>query len=178
MNFRSSRISDIMSLKRFFKILRHLHISNIENMPNIRDPSFDKLYKVRPMIYILRNSFLKAYRVIPNPCCNALGLIAPISWFKRPVLRRSYYSKHGLDIQWVHMLLVYGETGQNGQWVVCTKKDFRINVFKLSQCLEDWHSECVTLVCLLTGDLMQVRHAEFAEFWRWRPSEVWKKKPR
>lgn len=63
-NFRSSRISSIMPLKRFLKVLRYLHISDNENMPQKGEPNFDKLYKVRPLISYLRNSFLNAYN--PN----------------------------------------------------------------------------------------------------------------
>lgn len=60
-NFHNTRISDIMSLKRFLKILRFLHINDNEAMPQKGDPKFDKLYKVRPMISYLSNSFLSAY---------------------------------------------------------------------------------------------------------------------
>lgn len=60
-NFHLSRISDIMTLKRFLKILRYLHLSNNEKMPTRDADNFDKLYKVRPMINLLSNSFLNSY---------------------------------------------------------------------------------------------------------------------
>lgn len=39
-NFHVERISNLMTVKRFLKILRFLHVN---------DPNFDKLYKIRPL---------------------------------------------------------------------------------------------------------------------------------
>lgn len=56
-NFHNPRVSNVMPLK----ILRFLHLSDNEAMPEKADPNFDKLYKVRPMIFYLSNKFLIAY---------------------------------------------------------------------------------------------------------------------
>lgn len=60
-NFHLPRISDTMTLKRFLKILRYIHLSDNEKMPQRGNDNFDKLYKVRPMINLLSNSFLGSY---------------------------------------------------------------------------------------------------------------------
>ncbi|KAF2886285.1 hypothetical protein ILUMI_19888 [Ignelater luminosus] len=60
-NFHSARVSEAMPLKRFLKILRYLHIHDNDLMPKKGEPEFDKLYKIRPMIQYLTNSFLQAY---------------------------------------------------------------------------------------------------------------------
>ncbi|XP_067014799.2 uncharacterized protein [Anabrus simplex] len=49
-NFHVSRISSIMSLKRFLKIMRFLHMNDNEKMPKRNEPGYDRLYKVRPLL--------------------------------------------------------------------------------------------------------------------------------
>lgn len=61
-NFHVSRIAEIFSLKRFLNILRYLHINNNQNMQTDRKhPDFDKLYKVRPLVSSLQETFAKAF---------------------------------------------------------------------------------------------------------------------
>lgn len=55
-----------MTLKRFLKVLRYLHVNDNEVMPKKGEPEFDKLYKVRPIITCLTKNFLEAY----NPSRN------------------------------------------------------------------------------------------------------------
>ncbi|KAF2894881.1 hypothetical protein ILUMI_11294 [Ignelater luminosus] len=59
-NFYSARVSEVMPLKRFLKILRYLHIHDNDLVLKRGEPEFDKLYKIRPMIQYLTNSFLQA----------------------------------------------------------------------------------------------------------------------
>lgn len=61
-NFTNHRISSIMTLKRFLKILRFLHLNDNESMPKKGDEKFDRLYKIRPMITYLQTSFFNAYQ--------------------------------------------------------------------------------------------------------------------
>jgi len=49
-NFSVSRISNIMSLKRFLQILRFLHINENTKIPKRGEPDHHKLYKVLPLI--------------------------------------------------------------------------------------------------------------------------------
>ncbi|KAB0800404.1 hypothetical protein PPYR_06144 [Photinus pyralis] len=65
-NFHNSRISAIMPLKRFLKILRFLHINDNENMLKKGEAGFDKLHKVRPMITYLSDTFLNVYTPAQN----------------------------------------------------------------------------------------------------------------
>ena len=59
-NFHVPRVADIMSLKRFLKILRHIHLNDNEKMPKRNDPNYDKLYKVRlHILYSIKFSAVK-----------------------------------------------------------------------------------------------------------------------
>nr|CAH7714459.1 unnamed protein product [Callosobruchus chinensis] len=60
-NFHVERVSKVFSLKRFLKITRYLHINNNEKMPQPGTPSFDKLYKLRPLIDHLTSVFQTAF---------------------------------------------------------------------------------------------------------------------
>ncbi|KAG8269740.1 hypothetical protein J6590_108806 [Homalodisca vitripennis] len=54
-NFHFSRISKLMSLKRFLKILRFLHLNDNEKLPDKGSPDFDKLFKIRPLLDYVNN---------------------------------------------------------------------------------------------------------------------------
>lgn len=60
-NFHNKRISDIMPLKRFLKIIRFLHLNDNMKMPPRNSLEFDKLYKIRPMIKHLNTVFPKMF---------------------------------------------------------------------------------------------------------------------
>lgn len=60
-NFHCDRIARVMSLKRFLKLLRLLHLADNSNMPKRSDPNYDKLYKVRPLLNILSKEFPKHF---------------------------------------------------------------------------------------------------------------------
>lgn len=45
-----------MTVKRFLKLVRFLHINDNSKMPP-RGPDFDKLFKVRPLIYHLQTMY-------------------------------------------------------------------------------------------------------------------------
>lgn len=65
-NFRVERIASIMTLKRFLKLLRYLHLNDNATMPQRNTPNFDKLYKVRPLINHLNTKFYECF----NPSRN------------------------------------------------------------------------------------------------------------
>lgn len=56
-NFHCERISRVMTLKRFLKILRFLHIADNSAMPERGSPDFDRLYKVRPLLDYFSDKF-------------------------------------------------------------------------------------------------------------------------
>lgn len=57
-NFHVERVSRVMTLKRFLKILRHLHLNDNEKMPERGHLDFDKLYKLRPLLDHLKAKYL------------------------------------------------------------------------------------------------------------------------
>lgn len=59
---RDSYISSIISRNRFFFLLYRIHLNDNESMPRKGDPTYDKLYKVAPMINHLSENFLKFYK--------------------------------------------------------------------------------------------------------------------
>lgn len=60
-NFHKKRISDIMPLKWFLKIIRFLYLNDNTKMPSRDSLEFDKLYKLRPMIKHLSTVFPKIF---------------------------------------------------------------------------------------------------------------------
>ncbi|CAG5046367.1 unnamed protein product [Parnassius apollo] len=43
-------IAETMTLKRFQKLMKYLHLNDNANMPNRNDDNYDKLYKIRPLL--------------------------------------------------------------------------------------------------------------------------------
>ncbi|XP_046391578.1 piggyBac transposable element-derived protein 4-like [Ischnura elegans] len=60
-NFHCERVARIMSLNRFLKILRFLHINDNTKMPPRGSQNFDRLYKIRPLLNQLSETFPSAY---------------------------------------------------------------------------------------------------------------------
>ncbi|KAJ8874727.1 hypothetical protein PR048_025593 [Dryococelus australis] len=60
-NFHISRIAKIISLKRFFKIIRFIHLNDNSCMPNKDNPNSDRLYKIRLLIQPLNQTFKKSF---------------------------------------------------------------------------------------------------------------------
>lgn len=60
-NFHVERVTKVFTLKRFLKILRYLHLNNNETMPKPKTPEFDRLYKLRPLIKHLTDTFQSAF---------------------------------------------------------------------------------------------------------------------
>lgn len=56
-NFHVERVTKVFTLKRCLKILRYLHLNNNEKMPQPKSSDFDRLYKLRPLIDHLTNTF-------------------------------------------------------------------------------------------------------------------------
>ncbi|XP_043283530.1 piggyBac transposable element-derived protein 4-like [Venturia canescens] len=57
-------ISSIMTFNRFSFIMNHLHINDNDKEPRKGDPCYDKLYKIRPMITCLNETFKNCFK--PN----------------------------------------------------------------------------------------------------------------
>ncbi|KAL0830520.1 hypothetical protein ABMA28_002681 [Loxostege sticticalis] len=57
-----SYISKFMTFNRFSWLLNYLHVNDNSVMPNRNNPDFDKLYKIRPLLEILRSNFEKNYK--------------------------------------------------------------------------------------------------------------------
>ncbi|CAG4963420.1 unnamed protein product [Parnassius apollo] len=55
--FRVAEIANVMTVKRFKKILANLHLNDNSQMPKRGEERYDKLYKIRPMIKILNSAF-------------------------------------------------------------------------------------------------------------------------
>lgn len=60
-NFHIERIARIMPLKRYLYILRHLHLNDNSKMPERGSDKFEKLYKLRPLLNHLKETFPKLY---------------------------------------------------------------------------------------------------------------------
>ncbi len=59
--FSSDNFSSLMSSRRFELILCFLHLNDSETQPQRGAPGFDKLYKIRPLLNILVESFKDCY---------------------------------------------------------------------------------------------------------------------
>lgn len=55
--FLVAEIANVMTVKRFKKILANLHLNDNSHMPKRGEEGYDKLYKIRPMIKILNSAF-------------------------------------------------------------------------------------------------------------------------
>lgn len=55
-------ISTLMNVNRFGWLLSHMHLNDNSVHPKRGFPDYDKLYKLRPMIEMLSQTFLKCYR--------------------------------------------------------------------------------------------------------------------
>lgn len=58
----NSYISSLMTVNRFGCILNHLHINDNTTEAKRGEPGFDKLYKIRPMLEILNDTFKNCWK--------------------------------------------------------------------------------------------------------------------
>lgn len=58
--FRVNEIADVMTCKRFEKIMKYIHLNDNQKMAKRGEPGFDKLYKVRPLIEGTKELFQNA----------------------------------------------------------------------------------------------------------------------
>lgn len=65
-NFFCPRIANVMPLKRFLKLLRYIYLNDNQKMFPRSSESFDKLFKIRPLIDHLNN----IYKTLYNPSQN------------------------------------------------------------------------------------------------------------
>ena len=56
-NTRVQSISSVMSRDRFLQIKNNLHVVDNSNQPNSKDPDFDRAFKVRPLLNIVKENF-------------------------------------------------------------------------------------------------------------------------
>lgn len=56
-NFYNERVAKVMTMKRFLKILRYVHLADNSVMPKKSDANYDKLYKIRPLASYLSEKF-------------------------------------------------------------------------------------------------------------------------
>lgn len=56
-------ISNLMTVNRFSWLLGNLHLNNNAGMPKRNDPAYDKLYKLRPFLSSLEESFQKCFNL-------------------------------------------------------------------------------------------------------------------
>lgn len=59
---RDNYISSIMPRNRFSWLISNVHINDNSKQPKKGEESFDKLYKVRPLLTFLKNTFLSSYK--------------------------------------------------------------------------------------------------------------------
>ncbi|CAH2088567.1 unnamed protein product [Euphydryas editha] len=64
-----SEIADVMTSKRFKMILKNLHLNDNSQMPKKGEPQFDKLYKIRPLIKTMNETFQSAAK---NKCSQSI----------------------------------------------------------------------------------------------------------
>ncbi|CAH2091384.1 unnamed protein product [Euphydryas editha] len=64
-----SEIADVMTSKRFKMILKNLHLNDNSQMPKKGEPQFDKLYKIRPLIKTMNETFQSAAK---NTCSQSI----------------------------------------------------------------------------------------------------------
>ncbi|KAL4104080.1 hypothetical protein QTP88_019393 [Uroleucon formosanum] len=69
-NFYNPRIANVMTQKRFLNILRYIHLNDNSVMPQRGSPTFDKLYKIRPMIDYLNDAFAKHFSPDKHLSCD------------------------------------------------------------------------------------------------------------
>jgi hypothetical protein len=56
-----SYISDLMTVKRFSFLLSHIRLNDNAVMLKRGEPNFGKLYKVKPLVEMVSNSFARCY---------------------------------------------------------------------------------------------------------------------
>ena len=59
--FNSNNFASLMSSRRFELILRFIHLNDSATQPKRGEPGFDKLYKIRPLLNLLLESYKDAY---------------------------------------------------------------------------------------------------------------------
>ena len=60
-NFHNDRISSIMPVKRFLKILRYLHLNDNTKMPKKGEPNYDRMFKLGLMLNHVNAVFKKLF---------------------------------------------------------------------------------------------------------------------
>ena len=60
--FHNDRVASIMPLKRFFKILRFLHLNDNASRPNKGEPNY-KIHKVKPFFDIMNLKFKEVFNL-------------------------------------------------------------------------------------------------------------------
>lgn len=66
LELRDGYISKLIPRTRFDWLLENLHLNNNALQPKHGEPGFDKLYKVRPLLNVLFENFIKYYKPTKN----------------------------------------------------------------------------------------------------------------
>jgi hypothetical protein len=59
-------IKSTFTIRRYEKLTEYLHVSDRTNEPNRGDENYDKLYKVRPVLDMTKQSFSTKYKLHKN----------------------------------------------------------------------------------------------------------------
>lgn len=75
---------DVLSLhlNQYQQLLRFMHIVNNDNMISVTDPSFDKIWKVRPMITLLQQQFQEWCHPGKNNALDEGGIPSRHHWLR------------------------------------------------------------------------------------------------
>ena len=88
---RDEYISSLMSPNRFGWLLSNLHVNDNSVMPQRGSPNYDKLYKIRPLIEFLKNTFKENYAPTKNQSESIVKFKGRISYkqymHKKPIKR-------------------------------------------------------------------------------------------
>jgi len=61
-NFYCDRVAQVMSVKRFLKLLRCIHLNDNSKMPQRQSQEFDKLFKICPLVSHLQEIYKTIYK--------------------------------------------------------------------------------------------------------------------
>lgn len=100
-------VSKVMTLHRFLRILRYIHLNDNSKMSKRGENNYDKLYKLRPFSEFLKKRFLEIF----NPCSRFLSIDESMVGFKGRSSLKQYLpnkpTKRGFKV-WVLACAVTG----------------------------------------------------------------------
>lgn len=92
-NFNCDRVAQVMSVKRFLKLFRFIHLNDNSKMPQRQSQEFDKLYKIRPLLPHLQETYKTMYKpsrhlavdesMVAFKGCSSMKQFMPLKPIKR-----------------------------------------------------------------------------------------------